>query len=199
LHLVGETIVRVDHALLALPGSLIDDLREVVSHPQAIAQCEEFLSALDVTVRAEYNTAGAAKRIAENRLDRVAAIPSRPAARPSVGVRLLRRRRGCGKPARDGRGTRGAERARDLYATPRYLRRGAAAEALSRYVNGASRARTGDLVHAMHALSQLSYGPASAKCSGEFEVLRPVHASSLIVLRRSQAKLNCAAVRKRVE
>jgi prephenate dehydratase len=80
LHLVGETIVRVDHALLALSGSTIDDLQEVVSHPQAIAQCEEFLSALDVTVRAEYNTAGAAKRIAENGLEHVAAIASRRAA-----------------------------------------------------------------------------------------------------------------------
>jgi prephenate dehydratase len=79
LHLVGETIVRVDHALLALPGSAIDDLREVISHPQAIAQCEEFLSTLEVTVRAEYNTAGAAKRIAEDRLEGTAAIASRRA------------------------------------------------------------------------------------------------------------------------
>jgi prephenate dehydratase len=61
LHLVGETVVRVDHCLLALPGTAIDDVREVISHPQAIAQSEEFLSALDVTVRAEYNTAGAAE------------------------------------------------------------------------------------------------------------------------------------------
>jgi prephenate dehydratase len=80
LHLVGETIVRVDHSLVALPGSTIDDLDEVVSHPQAIAQCEEFLSALDVNVRAEYNTAGAAKSISEKRLERSAAIASRRAA-----------------------------------------------------------------------------------------------------------------------
>jgi prephenate dehydratase len=80
LHLVGETIVRVDHCLLALPGSSIDELREVVSHPQAIAQCEEFLSTLEVTVRAEYNTAGAAKRISEERLEHTAAIASRRAA-----------------------------------------------------------------------------------------------------------------------
>jgi prephenate dehydratase len=80
LHLVGETVVRVDHCLLALPGSAADDLREVMSHPQAIAQCEEFLSALDVTVRAEYNTAGAAKRIAEERLEHTAAIASKRAA-----------------------------------------------------------------------------------------------------------------------
>src|SRR3954471_23350865 len=80
LHLVGETVVRVDHCLLALPGSQIDELREVMSHPQAIAQCEEFLSALEVTVRAEYNTAGAAKRIADERLAGAAAIASRRAA-----------------------------------------------------------------------------------------------------------------------
>jgi prephenate dehydratase len=80
LHLVGETVVRVDHCLLALPGSAIDDLHEVMSHPQAIAQCEEFLSGLDVTVRAEYNSAGAAKKIADDRLERTAAIASRRAA-----------------------------------------------------------------------------------------------------------------------
>ena len=80
LHLVAETVVRVDHCLLALPGTAIDDLREVMSHPQAIAQCEEFLSALEVTVRAEYNTAGAAKRIADDRLAGAAAIASRRAA-----------------------------------------------------------------------------------------------------------------------
>ena len=80
LHLVGETIVRVDHCLLALPGSALDELDEVMSHPQAIAQSEEFLSALDVTVRAEYNTAGAAKRIAEQKLERTAAIASKRAA-----------------------------------------------------------------------------------------------------------------------
>ena len=73
LHLVGETVVRVDHCLLALPGSALDELDEVMSHPQAIAQSEEFLSALDVTVRAEYNTAGAAKRIADQKLERTAA------------------------------------------------------------------------------------------------------------------------------
>jgi prephenate dehydratase len=80
LHLVGETVVRVDHCLIAAPGSTMDDLREVISHPQAIAQCEEFLNALDINVRAEYNTAGAAKRITDERLERTAAIASRRAA-----------------------------------------------------------------------------------------------------------------------
>jgi len=79
LHLVGETVVRVDHCLLALPGSHLDDLTEVISHPQAIAQSEEFLNSLSVSIRAEYDTAGAAKRIFEGKLEGTAAIASRRA------------------------------------------------------------------------------------------------------------------------
>ena len=57
-------------------------------------------------------------------------------------------------------------------------------------MNGASRARTGDLVPARDALSQLSYGPVAAKCSGEFEVLGPVDSPRLIVLGLNETKLN---------
>lgn len=80
LHLVGTTFVRVDHCLVALPGTALDELVEVISHPQAIAQSEEFLTSLDVKVRAEYDTAGSAKHIAEDKLERVGAIASRRAA-----------------------------------------------------------------------------------------------------------------------
>ena len=80
LHLVGETIVRVDHCLLALPGASIDEITEVISHPQAIAQCEEFLSGLGVKIRPEYDTAGAARRIAEEKIEGLASIASRRAA-----------------------------------------------------------------------------------------------------------------------
>src|ERR671919_2173886 len=80
LHLVGETVVQIDHCLLALAGTAIDDLDEVISHPQAIAQSEEFLSTLDVSIRAEYDTAGAARRIAEEKLEKTAAIASKRAA-----------------------------------------------------------------------------------------------------------------------
>ncbi|MGH2789019.1 MAG: prephenate dehydratase [Actinomycetota bacterium] len=80
LHLVGETVVRIDHCLLALPGRSIDDLEEVISHPQAIAQCEEFLTAAGLRVRPEYDTAGSARRIAEEKLEATGAVASRRAA-----------------------------------------------------------------------------------------------------------------------
>jgi prephenate dehydratase len=88
LHLVAETVVRVDHCLLGLPGIAIDDLTEVISHPHAIAQCEEFLSALEVRMRAEYDTAGAAKRIVDEKLEKTGAIASRRAA-DLYGLRVL--------------------------------------------------------------------------------------------------------------
>lgn len=80
LHLIGETIVPVDHCLMALPGTLIDELTEVISHPQALAQCEEFLSALSATARPEYDTAGAARTIVDDKLEKTGAIASKRAA-----------------------------------------------------------------------------------------------------------------------
>src|SRR4029079_11564654 len=67
-------------SVMSVPGAAIADVHEVISHPQAIAEWEEFLNALDASVRAEYNTAGAAKKIAEGKLAGVAAIASRRAA-----------------------------------------------------------------------------------------------------------------------
>ena len=58
----------------------MDDLVEVVSHPQALAQCEEFLSSLSVPTRAEYDTAGAARGSRTRSSKGLRAIASRRAA-----------------------------------------------------------------------------------------------------------------------
>ncbi len=77
---VGEVVVRVDHALLGVPGAGISDVRRVLSHPQALAQCEEFLAGLGAEVLPIHDTAGAARRVAvEERRDQ-AAVAGRRAA-----------------------------------------------------------------------------------------------------------------------
>ena len=80
LHLVAEVILRIDHCLLALAGTTLDEMVDVISHPQALAQSEEFVTSLGLVVRADYDTAGAARRIADEKLRTTAAIASRRAA-----------------------------------------------------------------------------------------------------------------------
>ncbi len=46
LQIVGEVELPVRHSLLALPGTKLEDLTQVYSHPQALAQCDRFLRSL---------------------------------------------------------------------------------------------------------------------------------------------------------
>jgi prephenate dehydratase len=80
LPITGEIELDVVHCLQALPGTRIEDVRVVYSHPQALAQCEKYLKSLGVTVEAVYDTAGGAKLVAEQRLGNAAALASRRAA-----------------------------------------------------------------------------------------------------------------------
>ena len=67
--------------LLALSGVRIKDLRAVYSHPQALGQCEKFLRSLKgVSANPFYDTAGAAKMIAQEHRRDAAAIASLQAA-----------------------------------------------------------------------------------------------------------------------
>jgi prephenate dehydratase len=76
IRIAGETSVTVRLALVALPGQSIDDIERVYSHAQALAQADEFLRARAWQVMTTYNTAGAARMIAEQREERAAAIAS---------------------------------------------------------------------------------------------------------------------------
>src|SRR4051794_4131602 len=59
LRIVGEVVVRVDHALLGLPGARLEDIRRAKSHWQALAQCEEFLASMRIEPVPVHDTAGA--------------------------------------------------------------------------------------------------------------------------------------------
>ena len=81
LPIVAEVELPVDHCLLARPGTQQADLRAVYSHPQALAQCEEYLRRLgNVEIIAVYDTAGGAKMVAEGGRPDTGAIASRRAA-----------------------------------------------------------------------------------------------------------------------
>jgi prephenate dehydratase len=91
LRIVGETIVRVDHALLGVPGARLEGIRRARSHWQALAQCEEFLAAMRIEPVPVHDTAGAARQIAETGSHEDAAIASVDAAR-NFGLAVLAER-----------------------------------------------------------------------------------------------------------
>ncbi|KAL6980401.1 Arogenate dehydratase 2 [Sarracenia purpurea var. burkii] len=81
LHIVGEVQFPVRHCLLANHGVRVEDLTRVLSHPQALAQCENTLTNLGVIREAVDDTAGAAKFVAVHKLKDTAAVASFGAAR----------------------------------------------------------------------------------------------------------------------
>ncbi|MFQ5574727.1 MAG: prephenate dehydratase [Terriglobia bacterium] len=62
-----EIIVAVEHNLLITPGTPVDSIKSIISHPQATAQCRKFLSTNfpRATVEAANSTADAARMAAE--------------------------------------------------------------------------------------------------------------------------------------
>ncbi|MSO56095.1 MAG: prephenate dehydratase [Acidobacteria bacterium] len=81
LPVVAEILLQVSHNLLAYPGTRMQDIKKVYSHPQGLAQCERFLSGLKgVEIVATYDTAGSAKMISDEEIHDAAAIASARAA-----------------------------------------------------------------------------------------------------------------------
>jgi prephenate dehydratase len=80
LRIQAEVILHVHHALMAPPGTTLADLKTVRSHPQALAQCERFLSRHNLETIPAYDTAGAARDLAANPEPHTGAIASEMAA-----------------------------------------------------------------------------------------------------------------------
>jgi prephenate dehydratase len=77
LRIWGEIILRVRHTLLAPPGTSMDDVERVRSHPQALAQCERYVRNHGWAPEPVYDTAGSARDLAASPEPGVAAIASR--------------------------------------------------------------------------------------------------------------------------
>jgi len=90
LYIVGEHNQRISHCLIAHPGVDVADIRRIVSHPQALAQCEQSIATLpNVEVIAAGDTAGSVRDIKERGWRDAAAIASQRAAE-IYGMAVLR-------------------------------------------------------------------------------------------------------------
>jgi chorismate mutase/prephenate dehydratase len=80
-NIVRSVRLKVDHNLLAIKGTKIENIKEIFSHEQAINQCADFIKSLgQVTVHVVENTAVAAKMVADSGRSDFAALSSRSCA-----------------------------------------------------------------------------------------------------------------------
>ena len=89
LSIVGELKLRISHSIMCLPEDNWEDIKEVNSHPVALAQCRRWLTAHPSmkVVEAE-DTAGSAEMISRLKMRGHAAICSKFAA-PIYGMKIL--------------------------------------------------------------------------------------------------------------
>ena len=91
LSIIAEVNLRIVHNLIAFPGTSHTNLRQVYSHPVALAQCTKFFELHPRVERIRYyDTAGSVKMLGERKIPGAAAIASRIAARV-YGGRILQR------------------------------------------------------------------------------------------------------------
>lgn len=90
LSVVGEIVLRVVHCLIGLPTARLGGIKVVYSHPQALAQCRNFVRSLGAEPVVTYDTAGSAKMIKEKGLEDSAAIAGERAAK-IYGLKVLKK------------------------------------------------------------------------------------------------------------
>jgi chorismate mutase/prephenate dehydratase len=90
LKVKGEIIIRISHCLIANPGTTIESVKTVYSHPQALAQSRKFLERCKCKLIPTYDTAGSVKMLKEKALKNAAAVASEKAA-DLYGMSILAR------------------------------------------------------------------------------------------------------------
>jgi prephenate dehydratase len=88
LHIVAERFLRVQFALMALPGATLDSIRTAHSHVHALGQCRKVIRTLNLSPVISGDTAGAAREVAESG-DRTQAAIAPPLAAEIYGLEIL--------------------------------------------------------------------------------------------------------------
>ena len=80
LNIYAEHFLRIEHNLLALPGTKINDIKKIYSHAQALSQCSSFIKKNNFIEHVHADTAGSAELISKNKHKDSAAIASKLSA-----------------------------------------------------------------------------------------------------------------------
>lgn len=80
LQIVGEYFLPIEHQLMAMPGTKLEDVKIVLSHEQALSQCKNTLASLGLEAQVYSDTAAAAEEISKRGEKTFAAVAPELAA-----------------------------------------------------------------------------------------------------------------------
>ena len=89
-YIVGEQKIKIEHCLLGVPGSRIEDIKTVYSHPQSLMQSSQYLEEHNWQLISMQNNAFAAKKVADEKDGSQAAMASAYAAQV-YGLEILKK------------------------------------------------------------------------------------------------------------
>ena len=81
LNIYEEKFFPIHHHLLGLPGSKIEDVKNIYSHAQGLSQCSKFIKKNNFIENVRADTAGSAKYVSENNNKKEAAIASKESSK----------------------------------------------------------------------------------------------------------------------
>ncbi len=74
LEIFLEVKKKINHALIGLAGTQKQNLKKIISHPQALQQCSKYLNKLDVELQPVFDTAGGVLRLLNTKSEEIGAI-----------------------------------------------------------------------------------------------------------------------------
>lgn len=89
-HIVRSLRLKIEHCLAGVAGATVDSVKTVVSHPQALRQCAEYLKKQGYNSEESENTAVAAKKVAQSN-DKTIAVLCSPDCAALYGLQIIER------------------------------------------------------------------------------------------------------------
>jgi len=90
LNIYTEYFQKIEHNLLAIPGTKVSDIENVYSHSQALSQCSNFIKKHNLIEHVRADTAGSAEMISKNKDKKDAAIASTLSA-DTYGLEIIKK------------------------------------------------------------------------------------------------------------
>ena len=90
LNIYTEYFQKIEHNLLAIPGTKVSDIKNVYSHSQALSQCSNFIKKHNLIENVRADTAGSAEMISKNKDKKDAAIASTLSA-DTYGLEIIKK------------------------------------------------------------------------------------------------------------